>query len=290
MVEGADRAIQARASGSRTLVVSFLGAVVHRLGGWMPIGGAIDLLTQSGLDAPSVRTAVFRLKRRGWLAAEARRGVRGYALTELAQAALAAGDEIIWHAPPPADLAEGWCIVSFSVPESARAQRHQLRSQLAALGFGNVGSGMWIAPARRRTAAERMITELGLLPRCAIFVGEYAGGEPLPDLVADSWDLEEIDDRYRRFIAEHGEVAQGAAGGGTGQEAFVTYLRVVDHWRRLPYRDPGLPAAVLPPDWSAATAGELFGRLVAGLEDAAFAHARSYWPVADDGSQDRLAE
>ncbi len=255
----------------------------------MPIGGTIDLLTQAGLDGQSVRTAVFRLKRRGWLAAETRSGVRGYALTEIARSALAAGDEIIWHAPPPADLAEGWCIVSFSVPESARAQRHQLRSQLAALGFGNVGSGVWIAPARRRPAAERMIGELGLLSRCAIFVGAHAGGEPLPDVVADSWDLEAIDDRYRRFIAEYGEVAQGAAGGATGQEAFVTYLRVVDHWRRLPYRDPGLPAEVLPPDWSAATAGELFVRLVAGLEVNAFAHARRSWPVADSGIRDRPA-
>ncbi|MEO6997291.1 MAG: PaaX family transcriptional regulator C-terminal domain-containing protein [Terracoccus sp.] len=294
MADGDDRGMPAPGSGSpsgsRTLVVSFLGAVVHRLGGWMPIGGAIELLTQAGLDGQSVRTAVFRLKRRGWLTAEARSGVRGYALTEIARAALTAGDEIIWHAPPPADLAEGWCIVSFSVPESARAQRHQLRSQLAALGFGNVGSGMWIAPARRRSAAERMIDELGLLPRCAIFVGEHAGGEALPDLVADSWDLEEIDDRYRRFIAEHGEVVDGAAGDTTGREAFVAYLRVVDGWRRLPYRDPGLPPAVLPPDWHAATAGELFVRLVAGLEVDAFAHARSYWPVADGGSQDRLAE
>lgn len=280
--EGRATPAQGSGPGSRTLVVSFLGAVVHRLGGWMPIGGAIDLLTQAGLDGQSVRTAVFRLKRRGWLAADIRNGVRGYALTEVAHAALAAGDEIIWHASPPADLAEGWCIVSFSVPESARAQRHQLRSQLAGLGFGNVGSGMWIAPARRRSAAESAIGELGLLARCAIFVGAYAGGEPLPDLVADSWDLEQIDNRYRRFIAEHGRLAEGGGARGVTdpQEAFVTYLRVVDHWRRLPYRDPGLPPEVLPTGWSAATAGELFVGLVAGLEGSALAHARTYWPVA----------
>lgn len=286
--EGPTARAHGSGSGSRTLVVSFLGAVVHRLGGWMPIGGAIDLLTQAGLEGQSVRTAVFRLKRRGWLAADIRNGVRGYALTEVAHAALSAGDEIIWHAPPPADLAQGWCIVSFSVPESARAQRHQLRSQLAGLGFGNVGSGMWIAPARRRSAAEAAIAQLGLLPRCAIFVGEYAGGEPLPELVADSWDLEEIDERYRRFIDEHGRLAQGGGVDVTdAQGAFVTYLRVVDHWRRLPYRDPGLPPEVLPPGWSATTAGELFVGLVAELEDAALAHARSYWPVADGGSPGR---
>lgn len=247
----------------------------------MPIGGVIDLLTQAGLDAQSVRTAVFRLKRRGWLVAESRGGARGYALTDTSLAAFSAGDEIIWHSNPPADLADGWCIISFSVPESARAQRHQLRSQLANLGFGNVGSGMWIAPARRRAAAEAAIDELGLLPRCAIFVGEYAGGEDLRDVVADSWDLTQIDDRYRRFIAEYDQEEVPTAPGATDrQQAFVTYLRVVDHWRRLPYRDPGLPTQVLPDGWSAAKASELFERLVAELDDAALGHARSYWPTA----------
>lgn len=284
MVQSDGQVVPARPPGSRTLVVSFLGAVVHRLGGWMPIGGVIDLLTQAGLDAQSVRTAVFRLKRRGWLVAESRSGVRGYALTQTSLAALAAGDEIIWHSPPPADLADGWCIVSFSVPESARAERHQLRSRLAGLGFGNVGSGTWIAPARRRPLAEAAIGDLGLLPRCAIFVGEYAGGEPLLDLVADSWDLTQIDDRYRRFVTQCDHEAVLTAPGATdGQEAFVTYLRVVDHWRRLPYRDPGLPAEVLPPGWSAAKAGELFERLVADLEDAALGHARGYWPSSGLG-------
>ena len=53
---------------SRTALVSFLGAVVRRTGNWMPIAGTIELMGQFGLDAPSVRTAVFRLKKRGWLA------------------------------------------------------------------------------------------------------------------------------------------------------------------------------------------------------------------------------
>ena len=288
MSDGDEPATDGRATVSRTMVTSFLGAVVHRLGGWMPIGGAIDLLTQAGLDGQSVRTAVFRLKRRGWLAADIRDGVRGYVLTELALEALSAGDEIIWHARPPADLAEGWCIVTFSVPESARTKRHQLRSQLSVLGFGNVGSGVWIAPAHRLPAAEQAIGGLGLLARCAIFVGDYAGGEELADLLADSWDLEEIDACYRAFVAAHEPTADRITRRGVEepQEAFVTYLRAVDDWRKLPYRDPGLPPQVLPPDWSAPAAGALFEQLVAALQEPALAHAASYWPSLD--GHDRL--
>jgi phenylacetic acid degradation operon negative regulatory protein len=92
---------------TRTVMVTFLGSIVRRMGNWMPIAGAVDLMAQFGLDAPSVRTAVFRLKQRGWLVAETRGGRRGYALTPFALKALAGGDEIIWHSRQPADLEDG---------------------------------------------------------------------------------------------------------------------------------------------------------------------------------------
>ncbi len=178
-------------------MVTFLGAIVRRMGNWMPIAGTVDLMAQFGLDGPGVRTAVFRLKQRGWLAAETRGGARGYALTPLALKALASGDEIIWHARQPADLADGWCVVNFSVPESARAKRHQLRAHLTSLGFGNVGTAMWIAPARMKGAAEQAIAELGLDKYAAIFVGDYVGGQDLTTLLYGSWDLAAIDRRYQ---------------------------------------------------------------------------------------------
>lgn len=271
----------APAQRSRTVVVSFLGAIVRPLGSWMPIGGTVDLVTQLGLDAPSVRTAVFRLTRRGWLESEVRDGIRGYALTPTAQAALSAGDEIVWHARQPADLGDGWCIVTFSVPESARTKRHQLRSHLTSLGFGNAGAGVWIAPARMRDAAVQAIGELGLTERCALFVGDYAGGQELTQLLSESWDLADIDARYREFIARHSSVRAALATGDglEGAQAFVTYLGLIDEWRRLPFRDPGLPPEVLPADWSAPVAGQLFEQLVDLLGSRALAYAAGYWPV-----------
>jgi len=267
---------------SRTVVVSFLGAVVRPMGGWMPIRGAVDLLTPMGLDAQSVRTAVFRLKQRDWLTPETRAGVRGYALTDTALAALAAGDEVIWHAREPADLADGWCILSFSVPESARARRHQLRSRLTALGFGMMGGGVWIAPARLAGAAQRAIEELGLTSRCALFVGRHVGGEQLSELISDSWNLEEIDQQYQEFIGSCADLTTtpGADGAPEGADAFSAYLGVIDRWRKLPYRDPGLPPEVLPAGWSGPAAGALFERLVAGLAQHALAHAATSWPAA----------
>jgi len=141
---------------------------------------------------------------------------------------------------------------------------------------------MWIAPARLRPAAELAIAELGLDKYAAIFVGDYVGGQDLTALLYSSWDLAGIDQAYRDFIARYAHVAatletQAAIG---QQQAFVTYLGAVDHWRKLPFRDPGLPREVLAPDWSAPAAGELFKKLVAILEGRALAHAAGYWPTS----------
>lgn len=266
---------------SRTTVVTFLGAVVRPMGDWMPIAGAVDLLGQAGLDAPSVRTAVHRLKANGWLESQARDGARGYALTDIALETLAAGDEVIWHARTPAVLDDGWCIVHFGVPESMRARRQQLRAHLTHLGFGNVGTALWIAPARMRDAARRAIAELGLEPHTAVFVGDYHGAQDLTGLLYDSWDLDAIDRSYRDFAAAHEGVAAAVERERPAPaQAFPTYLALLDQWRRLPFRDPGLPAEVLAPDWSAPRAVAVFERLVAGLEAPALDHARTHWSPA----------
>ncbi|WP_406443763.1 PaaX family transcriptional regulator [Streptomyces sp. NBC_00631] len=267
---------------SRTVLVSFLGAIVRKMGNWMPIAGTVELLTASGLDAASVRTAVFRLKKRGWLESESRAGMRGYALTPAALEALAAGDEVIWHARQPAELGDGWCFVNFSVPESARALRHRLTAHLTSLGFGNIGSAVWIAPARMLPAAQRAIAELELTGQCAVFVGDYVAGQPLTAMVRGGWDLDEIDLRYREFLSVYEGEADRLTEAAVidGRHAYVTYLAVIDHWRKLPFRDPGLPREVLPANWSGPAAVQLFERMVTILEGRALAHAAAYWSTS----------
>lgn len=278
MNPAADHPTAPVAQQTRTVLVTYLGAIVRRMGDWMPIAGTVELMGQCGFDAPGVRTAVFRLKKRGWLVSQTR-DKRGYGLSPQALGALAAGDDVVWHARPPADLAAGWCVVSFSVPESARTKRHQLRSHLSSLGFGNVGSALWLAPARMSSAAERAIAELGLTPYCAIFVGDYVGGQDLTALLRESWDFDRLDQRYREFIARFEPEADrlSAAEGIDPHQAFTAYLDVIDHWRRLAYRDPGLPPEVFDDAWSGPRAGQLLERLVTRLEGPALAHAAAYW-------------
>jgi phenylacetic acid degradation operon negative regulatory protein len=259
---------------SRTLLVTFLGAVLQRMGGWMPVGGVVELMSEVGLDAASVRTAISRLKKRGWLVPEIRGGVRGYVLSDASTLALAEGDEVIWHARQPARLEDGWCIVNFSIPESQRRRRQQLRAHLGAIGFGNIGTALWIAPARMRPAAEQAIAELELTDAAAVFIGEYVAGRDLRRLIYESWDLQTINERYHAFVLEHTSLLEQLRREVPDpRAAFVTYLTVVDQWRKLPFRDPGLPRELLDESWHGPAATKLFEQLVGLLEAHALAHA-----------------
>lgn len=94
-----------------------------------------------------------------------------------------------------------------------------------------------------------------------------------------SWDLTAIDQGYRDFVAAHAPVADAAERARPEPaRASTTYVCVLDQWRTLPFRGPGLPAEVLGPDWHGPAATAVFERRVATLEEPALEHARAHWP------------
>ncbi|MGW7104292.1 PaaX family transcriptional regulator C-terminal domain-containing protein [Streptomyces sp. NPDC054838] len=55
-------------------------------------------------------------------------------------------------------------------------------------------------------------------------------------------------------------------------EAFRHYVPLLTQWRRLPYQDPGLPVELLPADWNAVAARQVFRRLHAVLLEPSLRH------------------
>jgi len=250
----------------RALIVTVYGLYARARGGWLAVSALIRLLAEVGVDAPAVRSAISRLKRRGMLAPERRGGVAGYVLSRPAEEMLAEGDERIF-APPVASLADGWVLAVFSVPESERHKRHTLRSRLAWLGFGAVAPGVWIAPAHRYDTTRATLSRLDLSSYVDLFHGSYLAFGAIEEHVHAWWDLDGLGKLYDEFIAAwSGPLPRDPAG------AFATLVRVVTDWRRLPYLDPGLPAALLPPDWHGTRAAELFAAVRAELAGPADRH------------------
>ncbi|WP_419998539.1 PaaX family transcriptional regulator C-terminal domain-containing protein [Streptomyces boninensis] len=246
-----------------SLIVSFYGAYGRDVGdGRVPVAGLIRLLAEVGVDAPAVRSAVSRLKRRGFLAAAGSTRASAYLLTADARQTLDDGDRRIYERPAVKDDGE-WVLAVFTVPESERNKRHLLRSRLARLGFGQAAPGVWIAPAHVGGEARHTLARLELDAYVELFRGTHEGFTPTPEAVRRWWDLEGIARLHQQFLDGQEPVLArlGREGAGSAEDAFRDYLLAVDAWRQLPYADPGLPASLLPDDWPGGVAAEVFGRL-----------------------------
>lgn len=263
----------------RSLIVTFYGAYGRDEKGEplgpVPVAALIQLLGVVGVDPPSVRSAVSRLKRRGLMVpTRTAAGAAGYALSDEACELLADGDRRI-YGRPPARAGDGWVLAVFSVPEEERHKRHLLRSRLARLGFGTAAPGVWIAPAHLYEETRHVLQRLQLHTYVDLFRGAHAGFEPTAEAVARWWDLTAIAGRHRAFLDTHEPVLRQwtRRRGPAPRAAYHDYLLALDAWRRLPYADPGLPAALLPDDWPGGRAAAVFDRLHGRLRAAGAAFA-----------------
>jgi phenylacetic acid degradation operon negative regulatory protein len=244
----------------------------REVGGWLSIQALIRLMSSLGVDEPSVRSSISRLKRRGILVAERVDGAAGYALSGRARDILRDGDRRIFERPR-AGTDNAWLVVVFSVPESERAKRHQLRSRLSWLGFGAVTSGVWIAPAHVEREARDMLEGSGLAEYVDLFRAEHVAFGSQRDQAASWWDLAGLERMYAEFVAAYGPVlAEWRRLGRDDLTAFADYVQVLTFWRRLPYLDPGLPAALLPEEWRGSQAADIFFELHERLAPAAHRH------------------
>ncbi len=246
----------------RALIVTVYGLYAREAGGWMSVASIIRLLAQCTVDEPAVRSAIFRLKRRGLLDAERRDGVAGYALSDEAQHILHEGDRRIF-ARRRATPADGWVLAVFSVPESRRDQRHVLRSRLAWLGFGTVSAGVWIAPAHLYDEAKEALEHDGLDVYVELFRGAHLAFADTATRVSQWWDLPRLRERNEDFLRRYEPMAKAyrRRTGLDDAQAFADYVTALTDWRRLPYLEPGLPLDTLPAGWNGLRAADTFFEL-----------------------------
>ena len=181
----------------------------------MAVAHLIELLRRLGVESQATRSAIVRMTRAGFLTPERRGAVRGYAATPVAEAAFVQGDEAVESAVEHGPLQDGWTIVSFSIPESEREKRYTLRKRLVWLGMGNLGSGLWIAPARALPQVMAWVRRLGFERYVDVFSAHYEGFDDVADLVRRSWDLERLARSYRSFVEVWSPVVEGLRATGT---------------------------------------------------------------------------
>ncbi len=232
-------------------------------GGAAPVAALVRLLAPLAISAPAVRTAVSRMARQSWLIAVRVDGAPGYALSPRAVAQVSARTRRAALEREPWDGRWHLLVVS---PPGGRAARERLAAGLRALGYGSLGesgrAATWISP-RVTDAADSLLVTHGA--RAERFTARHDGDSQA--LIARAWDLEALARAYRRFLDQGENSAQIEAAGDSA--AFERRAYLVREWRTFRGLDPGLPAALLPPDWPGSKVEEWFRAEMARLTPAA---------------------
>lgn len=233
------------------IIVTLYGDVVEPRGGQLWMGSLIEVCALFGISETLVRTAVSRLVASGRLEGE-RIGRRSYyRLTHAARAEFAAAARRIFAvAPHPS----GW-LLAWPGPGEEEALR--------ARGFAVVAPGILLGPDHDR-AGEADRPAAALLFRAELEHGRDA----LTQIVAAAWDIDGLAAGYADFVASFEPVAALAADLGP-EDAFVARTLLVHRFRAAMLPDPELPAAVLPADWPAPAARQLFARTYIALSPSA---------------------
>jgi len=265
--------VRGREMQPRQLIVTIFGLYARTERNWLSVASVVKLMADLGVEGPAVRSSISRLKRRGLLRGERHNGAAGYSLSEPTLELLAEGDLRIFEHTRAA-VEDGWVLVVFSIPEVERDRRHALRTTLTRLGFGTVSPGVWIAPGHLMREVQHTLERRDLVSYVDIFRADHLGFDNLRSKVRTWWDFDELNVLYADFLQRHRMTLHRVTRETpTPGEAFASYVPLLTEWRRLPYRDPGLPLSLLPPGWKGETAGELFGELNRVLSGPAREHA-----------------
>ncbi|OYD67119.1 PaaX family transcriptional regulator [Rhodococcus sp. OK302] len=257
----------------RQLIVTLFGLYGRAEKNWLSVASLVRLMAELGVDGPAVRSSISRLKRREILLSSRHGTAAGYSMSPLLLDVLAEGDARIFGRSR-ATVDDGWLLVVFSVPESERENRHALRTVLTRLGFGTAAPGVWIAPGNVEREVRETLERRQLHGYVDIFSGNHVAFGDLRSKVRDWWDLDELTALYAEFIDAYRPIlAECSKDGFTPREAFAHYVAMLTMWRRLPYRDPGLPLDLLPKEWNSVVAEELFRELNTALSGHAREHA-----------------
>ncbi|GAA4586035.1 PaaX family transcriptional regulator C-terminal domain-containing protein [Planotetraspora phitsanulokensis] len=257
----------------RQLILTLYGLYARDEHNWLSVASVVKLLSDLDVDPAGVRSSISRLKRRGVLESLKVGRTAGYCLSPGALELLREGDVRIFS-HPRARLADGFVLVVFSIPESERDRRHALRSTLAEMGFGTASPGVWVAPGTLHEHTVRTIERMGLTDYVDLFVAQHRAFGDLRERVAEWWDLDAIESEYNEFVCRFQDAPKRFAAAADGPKtAFEIYVPMLTEWRRLPYRDPGLPLELLPDGWIGSRAEDLFADLDALLRRPAREHA-----------------
>lgn len=264
----------------QTLLFSLLGR--HVLDRHVAVASStfIDALGRLGISVQASRSTLTRMVRRGHLVRH-RVGRKAYfAISGRLRNVLREGEARIFEAPVRDLPDDVWTLLSFSIPEEQRADRHTLRAALDWHGFGLLRNGLWIAPGKVDVSA--IVDRLGLQERIEVFSATPVQPTDMQRVVSESWDLDLVAQEYEEFSHRWSEGFPAGI-----DDILAAHVLLITEWQQILVDDPELPVQYLPPDWPAMNAYTLFRQRQTALSPDA---TRAFEEILDAMPEEELPD
>ena len=262
-----DAAIAERTPQAPSLVSSVFGDVVDVHGGAVWLGTLVGWLERFGIAERNTRTAVTRMVNEGWLArrAHGRRSELGLAPAGASRTREAG--RRIYRARPERWKGE-WSLLLLGACSLSAPARDRLRRELRLMGFGELAPEILLHPAAELAELERVLGEHGVAADAHVLAaGAHPGWLPEADaeaqaaLVARSWRLDALGERYADFVRRFTPIERALGSTPDPESAFRARVLAIHEYRPVVLRDPQLPAELLPGDWPGLAARALLERV-----------------------------
>jgi phenylacetic acid degradation operon negative regulatory protein len=162
-----------------------------------------------------------------------------------------------------------WRLVSFNVPETRRAARDQLRDRLLSFGGAAIGQGLYVSVHPWEDQVRTDVERLGIGPHVTLASCDQldvGGTSDARELARQLWPIDDLAERYARFVADHADIVPLLEDLRARQEriadaAFLPgALRMMTAFMDVFADDPVLPPELLPRPWPGRAARDLLVR------------------------------
>ncbi len=268
------------------MIFTLYGDYIRHYGNKIWIKSLIRLLSEFGHNEQSVRAAISRMNKQGWVESEKQGNKSYYSLTSIGKKRIEEAAKRIYKLEPNSWDGK-WRILMYNIPEEKRNIRDELRQELVWSGFGSLSNSCWISPNPLEDQVKDLIDKYDISSYVNFFLASYEGPDENKSLITKCWDLDNINERYESFIREYsqkyvidknkidkGEVTDG--------QCFVERTILVHEYRKFLFIDPGLPVELLPEKWLGDSAAALFTDYYRALAEKA---NRFFEEVYKDGNE-----
>jgi phenylacetic acid degradation operon negative regulatory protein len=252
-------------------------------GGSVPMRALTALLDGFGIGESTSRVALARMRREGWFSTDRDGRQAIYRLTARSVALLDEGRSRIFDRGRE-DWDGAWRMVIYAVPEESRAERDRVRRTLAWHGFGPLAAATWISPHPRLETVRDGLADLSAT-RIDLLESRSRSPQADREMAARCWDLDGLRRDYADLLRQYQQLpAVTELARLPGADALRRQVELVASYRTLPFRDPDLPASLLPERWPGRQAHAMFIAAHDALHGPAGAYVREVVGASPAGS------